>query len=150
MKRAGLMLLALLVPAVSAFAAHPAPADLDAIKAIPEWSKRSDFALDHASLTLDRAKADNKTGDMTKVQADLDEIDASAKVCFSALQDSGKKPRNDKHYKHAELKLRELARHLMSFREDVPFERQDAVTVVLKNVQDIHDRLLLEIMGKGR
>lgn len=150
MKRVGFLLLALLVPAVAAFAAHPAPADLDAIKAIPEWSKRSDFALDHAAATLEQAKTDNEAGDMAKVQADLDEIDASAKVCFSALQDSGKKARNDKHYKHAELKLRELSRHLMGFRDEVPFERQDAVAAVLKNVQDIHDRLLLEIMGKGK
>ncbi len=150
MKRAGFLLLALLASTVAVFAAHPAPADLDTIKAIPEWSKRSDFALDHAAATLDQAKADNKTGDMAKVQADLDEIDASAKVCFSALQDSGKKPRNDKHYKHAELKLRELARHLMGFRDEVSFERQDAAAAVLKNVQDIHDRLLLEIMGKGK
>lgn len=150
MKRSAFVLIGLLLSAVATFAAHPAPADLDAIKAIPEWGKRSDFALDHAAETLDQAKIDNKAGNMAKVQADLNEIDESAKVCFSALQNSGKKARNDKHYKHAELKLRELARRLMGFRDEVPFERQDAVTAVLKNVQDMHDRVLLEIMGKGR
>ena len=147
MKRATLILL---VSALVSLAGSTAPTDLDAIKAISEWSKRSDFALDYAAQTLDDAKTDNQAGKANKVQADLKQIDEAAQVCFSALQDSRKKPRNDKHYKRAELKLRELARRLRGFRDDVPFEQQDAVGATLKNVQDIHDRLLLEIMGKGK
>src|SRR5579871_5407164 len=104
--------------------------DLNAIKNEPNLEKRSDLALDYANTALDGARDAYTAGDDAKWQASLNEIADSVELSWHSLTDSGKYARNNGHFKHAELKTRNLLRRLDGLRDLVSGDDKSMVDKV--------------------
>lgn len=124
--------------------------DIAAVKSEPDLERRSEQALSNADRSIDAARKAYTGGDEKAEQAALEEIRESVEVSYDALEQTHKTPRNSRHYKNAELKVRALIRRLTSFRDEVSFEGRQSVDAVIKGLSDVHDRLLNEIMSKKK
>jgi hypothetical protein len=125
-------------------------ADISGAKAEPNLEKRSDLALENANQAIDGARAAYQAGDMKKTEAELKEVQESVDLSLDALENSGKKPRDNSHYKKAEIKLRAMLRRLSGFRDEMSVDDRKPVDDVAARMQEVHDRLLSEIMSKKR
>lgn len=125
-------------------------ADLNSIRSEPNLERRSEIALDYATAQLDAARDAYNGGEAPKMQAALGELKEAVDLCFRSLQETGKNARNNKHFKHAELKTRELLRRLDGLRESVGFGDREAVEQVRMKVAEVHDELLQGIMSKKK
>ena len=123
-------------------------ADLAAVKAEPDPNKRSERAIDNALVALEDARMAFQAGDTSKVDSAMREIGDSVELGYQALQDSHQKPHRSKYYKRAELRLRELARKVSGFGDQLPLEQRDAATDAQKIVQTIHDKILVDELEK--
>lgn len=124
--------------------------DLTAIKSEMNLERRSDLALEFAATTMDTARDAYQSGDIKKWQAELEGIRDAIELSYQSLVEAGKNARNDRHYKHAELKTRELLRRLDGQREDVDFEDRGALDQVRAKISEVHDELLERIMSKKK
>jgi len=124
--------------------------DLAAVKSEPNAERRSDRALENANAAMDAARAAYDRGDIDKAGDALDELKESVDLSYQSLEDSGKTPRNNSHFKNAEKATRALLRRLESFRDTVSVAERDAVEAVRGHVSEIHDELLNGIMTNGR
>lgn len=124
--------------------------DLAAVKAEPNFEKRSELALEDANRAIDDARAAYQAGDIRKAAADLDEVREAADVSLQALENSGKQPRRSKYFKNAEIKLRQMLRRLAGFRDEMSVEDRKPIEDATARLQEVHDRLLSEIMSKKR
>jgi hypothetical protein len=125
-------------------------ADLSAVKTEPNPEKRSDLALENANTAIDEARAAYAAGDVKKTDASLSEVRESVDVSLEALESSGKQPRNSKYYKQAEIKLRQMLRRLSGFRDEMSVEDRKPLDDAEARLQEVHDRLLLDIMSKKK
>jgi hypothetical protein len=132
------------------FALLLAFADLSAVKTEPNPEKRSDLALENANRAIDEARAAYAAGDVKKTDAHLDEVRESVDVSLEALESSGKQPRNSKYYKQAEIRLRQMLRRLAGFRDEMSVEDRKPLDDTETRLQEVHDRLLLDIMSKKK
>jgi len=132
------------------FALFLAFADISSVKAEPNPEKRSDLALENANQAIDEARTAYNAGDLKKTDAELNEVRESVNISLEALEESGKKPRNSKYYKNAEIKLRHLLRRLAGFRDEMNVEDRKPVEDTTARVQEVHDLLLTAIMSKKR
>ena len=66
------------------------------------------------------------------------------------MESSGKQPRKSKYYKQAEIKLRHMLRRLSGFRDEMSVEDRKPLDDAATRLQEVHDRLLSEIMSKKR
>ncbi len=71
-------------------------------------------------------------------------------LSFQSLEETGKSARNNKYYKRAELRTRELLRRLDGLRDLVGFEERSLVEKVRDRVAEVHDDLLKGIMSKKK
>ena len=124
--------------------------DLGAIKSDPNPEHRSELALDYANAALGSARTAYEDGDVAKMQESLDSAGEAVALVLESLDSSGKNPRNNKFYKRAELRLRDMTRRLEGLRERVGFEDRAAVEKLHEQVTDVHDKLLKSIMGKNK
>ena len=124
--------------------------DLNAVKSEPNLEKRSERALENANAAMDAARAAYDHGDVDKAGQALDELKESVDVCYKSLADSGKSPRGNMHFKHAEQATHAVLRRLESFRDVVSAAERDMVDSVRSHVSDVHDDLLDGIMSNGR
>jgi hypothetical protein len=124
--------------------------DLAGVKSEPNLERRSDRALENANAAMDAARAAYDQGDIDKAQVELDEVKESVSLSYQSLEDTGKSPRNNAHYKTAEKATRALLRRLESFRDTVSVAERDVVETVRTHVSEIHDELLNGIMTNGR
>ncbi len=137
----------LLVAALCAISA--AGADLAAVLAERNLEKRSRKALDHAEAALKLARRSYQQGELDIVKRNLEEVREAVELAYRSLQQTGKDPvRHPKHFKHAEIKTRELLKHLAQFRDQMAFDDRELVEPVHRSVEQIHEALLLGIMGK--
>jgi hypothetical protein len=125
-------------------------ADISGVKAEPNLEKRSDLALENANRAIDDARAAYQAGDVKKADANLEEVRESVDVSLEALENSGKPARNSKYFKRAELKIRGLLRRLAGFRDEMSVDDRRPLDDAAARLQDVHDRLLLEIMSKNK
>ena len=125
-------------------------ADLSSLKTEPNPEKRSDLALENANRAIDEARTAYQAGDIRKADAEMNEVRESVDVSFDALESSGKQPRKSKYYKQAEIKLRQMLRRLAGFRDEMSVEDRKPVDDAATRLQEVHDRLLVEIMSKKR
>jgi hypothetical protein len=137
-----LLFILLLVPVLNA--------DLTSVKAETNLERRSDLALDYANAVLDAARDAYNSGDAAKLQAALDDAGSSVELSYQSLEETGKNARNNKHYKHAELRTRELLRRLDGLREMVGAEERSMVEKVRERVAEVHENLLKGIMSKRK
>ena len=124
--------------------------DLSAIKSMPNLEHRSDMALDYAYTALDNAQDDYAVGDLAKWRGEIGDVRDAVKLSFESLEEAGKNAHNDRHYKRAEMKTRELVRRLDSARDDVSFEDRAVLDQVRAKVSEIHDELLQRIMSRTK
>lgn len=125
-------------------------ADLAAIKSEPNLERRSDLALDYAYTALASARDSYAAGEVAKWRASLGEVRDAVTLSYESLGQAGKNPRNDKHFKHAEVKTRELLRRLDGARDDISVDDRSALDEVRAKVSEIHDELLQSIMSKKK
>jgi hypothetical protein len=139
-----LMMTLLLAPA--------AAADLTAIRAEPNLEKRARKALDNADAALKTAReAYLDKGDLSETRNALDEVEESVALATQSLYDTGKNPfKHSKHFKRAEIRIRELLRRMGDFREQMSVLDRDELDKVRASVQKMHDRLLAGIMGEKK
>lgn len=124
--------------------------DLSSVRSQPNAEKRSELALDNANHAIDEARAAYQSGDMAKTGAELNEVRESVDVTLDALESSGKQPRKSKYFKQAEIKLRQMLRRLSGFRDEMSVEDRKPLDDAATRVQEVHDRLLSEIMSKKK
>ncbi len=125
-------------------------ADLSSVKAETNLERRSDLALDYANTQLDEAREAYHAGDAAKWQAAMEDARASVELSYQSLEETRKNARNNKYYKRAELRTRELLRRLDGLRESVGFEERSVVEKVRDRVAEVHDDLLQGIMSKKK
>lgn len=123
-------------------------ADIAGLKTEPNLGKRSDLALEDANRAIDEARAAYQAGDAKKTDADLLEVREAVDVCLESLENSGQRPRTSKYYKNAEIKLRLLLRRLNNFRDEMSVDDRKPAEDDVSRLQEVHDRLLNEIMSK--
>ena len=143
MTTSGVCLIVLLAGVASA--AQP-----DAAKSEPDLNRRAELAVDQADRNLDSARQAWQGGDWSKSQSALDELKKSAELADASLEQTRKQPRNNKHYKTVELKLRNLIRRVDAFRLEVDYEQRDAVNQVETRLQELHERILDAVMTRRR
>lgn len=145
MRTAGVCLILLLADVVCA-------GQLDAVKAEADPNKRAELAADQADRDLDAARAAWQAGDWAKTQTALNELKDAAELASASLAETDKQqqPRNNRHYKTVEMKLRNLIRRVDAFRLEVDYDRRDAVNRVETRLQDLHDKILDAVMTKRR
>ena len=124
--------------------------DLTEVNSEPNLERRSERALDNAMAALTAAHDSYVAGNQAAAQSALDEVRDSVDVAHQSLKDSGKAPRNNKYYKRAELRTRELARHLEGLRETFSLVDRPLVDRVRDHVNEVHDILLQGILGRKR
>jgi len=124
--------------------------DISAIKSEADLEKRSELALANAERSMDETRKAYVAGDQQATEAALKELTESINVCYDALQRARTQPRKSKYYKHAEQRVSVLMRRLAGLRDDVSFEFRASVETALKNVSDVHDQLIADIMSKKK
>ena len=125
-------------------------ADISGVKTEPNLERRSDLALQNANHAIDEARSAYQAGDLKKADAQLNEVRESVDVSLDALENSGKKPRNSKYYTQAEIRLRQMLRRLAGFRDEMSVDDRKPLDDAATRLQEVHDRLLSEIMSKKR
>jgi hypothetical protein len=140
----------LLMMSFSALAEQPAPpADLEAVRAEPRADRRYWKALEYGSSRIDAARKSYQEGPIEGFQPALAQTLQSVQLCDDTLRGTGKNPsKSPKHFKRAELRIREMIRRLQGLEELVSVDDRAAVTKVRARIQSIHDELLLDIMGR--
>src|SRR5579862_1221195 len=124
--------------------------DLAGAKSEPNLERRSDRALENANMALDTAKTAYDRGDESQIASALGEVQESVDLSYQALEDSGKDPRSNAHFKLAEKATRQLLRRIESLRDTVSAAERDAVDALRAHVSEIHDDLLNGIMTNRR
>lgn len=124
--------------------------DLSTIKSEPNLERRSDLALDYASIALDGARDSYSSGDTAKWKTSLDEVRDAISLSYQSLEESGKNARNDKHFKKAELKTHEILRRLDGLRDQAGFEDRETIEKIRAEVSRVHDELLQKIMSRKK
>jgi hypothetical protein len=125
--------------------------DLAGIKAEPKLEKRSQLALQFADSALDSARDLYKKGEVDACRTALGEIETAVQLSYDSLLATGKDPRrNSKPFKDAEKSTRQILRRLDSLSDLMSAVDRGAVEPVQHTVSDIHDMLIIGIMGKKK
>jgi hypothetical protein len=125
--------------------------DLTGIKAEPRLEKRSQLALQFADSALDSARDLYKKGEVDACRTALGEVEAGVQLSYDSLMATGKDPRrNSKPFKDAEKSTRQILRRLDSLSDFMSAFDRGAVEPVQRTVSDIHDMLIIGIMGKKK
>jgi hypothetical protein len=123
--------------------------DLAGIKSEPRLEKRSQLALQFADSAVDSARDLYKKGEIDACRTALGEIEAAVQLSYDSLLATGKDPRrNSKPFKDAEKSTRQILRRLDSLSDLMSALDRGAVEPVQHTVSDIHDKLIIGIMGK--
>jgi len=125
--------------------------DLAGINAEPKLEKRSELALKYADSALDAARDAYKKGDLDATRAALGEVEAGVKLSYESLLATGKDPRRSSGpFKKAEKSTRQILRRLESLSDYMSAFDRGAVEPVHRTISDIHDKLIVGIMGKKK
>jgi hypothetical protein len=125
-------------------------ADIATVKTEPDPNRRAELALLNADEKIDQARQAYQAGNEGAEDAAIQEVADSVTLCYASLEQAHGEPRKSKYYKHAELKVSALMRRLSGFRDEVSFELRPHVETVLKNLSDIHDQLITDIMSRKK
>ena len=125
--------------------------DLTGIRSEPRLEKRSQLALQFADSSLDSARELYKKGEVDACRTALGEVEAGVQLSYDSLMATGKDPRrNSKPFKDAEKSTRQILRRLDSLSDFMSAFDRSAVEPVQRTVSDIHDMLIIGIMGKKK
>ncbi|MBM3787526.1 MAG: hypothetical protein FJW30_24485 [Acidobacteria bacterium] len=117
-------------------------ADLAAVKSEPNLEKRAEKALVYAGELITAMRAELDRGDLEKIKEHLREFQGGIDLCVDSLDATGKNARrNPKHFKRAEMRMRELNRRLQTFRFDLGVDDRplldDVTTHVGKRIDEL-------------
>jgi hypothetical protein len=125
--------------------------DLNGIKSEPKLEKRSQLALQFADSELDAARDFYKKGDVEACRSALGEVEAGVRLSYDSLMSTGKDPRrNSKPFKDAEKATRAILRRLDSLSDFMSAFDRSTVEPAQRTISDIHDKLIIGIMGKKK
>jgi hypothetical protein len=125
--------------------------DLSGIKSEPRLEKRSQLALQFADSELDSARDLYKKGDLDACRSALGEVEAGVQLSYDSLMATGKDPRrNAKPFKDAEKATRQILRRLDNLSDLMSAFDRSAVEPTERTIADIHDKLIMGIMGKKK
>jgi|SRR5579871_2295199 len=124
--------------------------DLASIRTEANLERRSDLALDYAHQAVDTARDSYASGDVSKMRAALVEAGDAVDVSYQSLSETVKNPRNNKSFKRAELRTRELMRRLDGLAQTVSVDDRDPITKLRDRIAEVHDNLLKGIMSKKK
>jgi hypothetical protein len=131
--------------------AGPLRADLAAVRAEPNLEKRAGKALEHAGRAMKEADKAYSAGRLKETEAALSELRDAVLLANESLKQTGKNPsRSPKHFKRAEIKTRELLRKLDDFEPKMSVDHRGVLQEVRTSVDEVHNELLLGIMGSKR
>ena len=126
-------------------------ADLASIRQEANLARRSQLALDFASVALDAARSGYQAGDMDKTEAALNEVGESVDLAYQAILDTGKVARRDPGlFKRAELATRQLMRRIGGLAESMSFQDRALAEKVRDRIGVVHDDLVDAMMSKKR
>lgn len=109
------------------------------------------LALENANSVLGDARKSLSEGQMEALGKNLDETVESVQFARDKLYSTGKSPsRNSRHFKRAELKMRDLLRKFDGLLQEAGFEDRQPIESAKKKVQRLHDDLLFDIMGRRK
>jgi hypothetical protein len=125
--------------------------DLEGIKAEPNLEKRSDRALEYANRAISEARQAYAAGDLNKTRQALEEVRSAVELSYDSLEATGKNPRRSpKHFKRAEVDIRQMLRRLRGIEDEFSVDDRGLVQSVEQRLQEIHDELLSSIMTKKK
>ena len=125
--------------------------DLTDVRKEPNPERRSDLALTHADTALKIVREAYEADDLEKAKSALDEVGEAVDLARESLTTNGKDPRrNPRHFKRAELSVRQLLRRLDGVRDMMSSADRHIVDPVRQRASDVHDALIRDIMGKNR
>lgn len=123
--------------------------DLDSLKSEPILEKRAQRALDLAQERLTEARKHLETGDDSAFTKALKQAAEATEYSLASLEQMGKHPsRNVRHYKPAEIRLRELLRRITTLRNDTSIEQRPAVVQCEERISAVHEKLLDGVMSR--
>ena len=125
--------------------------DLAAIRNEPNPERRCELALAGADVAVTAAQQAYASDDLEKTRMALDEVGEAVDLARQSLTASGKDPRRSpKRFKSAELSVRKILRRLEGLRDVMHSADRDLVDPVRQRASEVHDALILDIMGKKR
>jgi hypothetical protein len=127
-----------------------AAGQLDTVKAEPDLNRRAELAVDQADHALDAARKAWQDGDWSATESALAQLRDAAELSNASLEQTKQPPRNNRHYKTVEMKMRNLLRRVDAFRLEVDYDQRDAVNQVETRLQELHDKILDAVMTKRR
>jgi hypothetical protein len=123
----------------------------DSVRTEPNPEKRYWKALEFGSSQIVEARKLYSEGKPAEFTQALDLVTQAVQLCDETLRGTGKNPaKYPKHFKKAELKIREIMRRLTSFEEEVSIDDRPTVANAKKQVQKLHEELLFDIMGRRK
>ena len=130
-------------------AAGSLSADLKKAMAEANLEKRSRLAIESAEAALTAARKAYESGNLPQSQALMDETLASIELADESLRQTGKNPRKKpKHFKHAEMKTRDLLRNIESLENLMSYTDRPVIKKLKARTRKIHEELLAGIMGQ--
>ena len=130
-------------------AAGSLSADLKKAMAEANLEKRSRLAIESAEAALKAAREAYESGNLPQSQALMDETLASIELADESLRQTGKNPRKKpKHFKHAEMKTRDLLRNIESLENLMSYTDRPVIKKLKARTRKIHEELLAGIMGQ--
>ena len=123
--------------------------DWDSVKAEPVLEKRAQRALDFAQERLTEARKHYESGDDAAFGKAVNQTAEGAEYCLASLEAMGKHPsQNVRHYKPAEMRVRELLRRITTLRNDASIEQRPAVVECERRLTVVHETLLDGVMSR--
>jgi hypothetical protein len=109
------------------------------------------LALENASLAVAEARKHLQETRLESLNKSLEETVESVRFATDKLYSTGKSPsKNSKHFKRAELKMRDLLRKLDALVQEAGVDDRPPIEQARKTIQQIHDDLLLDIVGRRK
>ncbi len=131
-----------------AVAAPAQTSGLDRIRRSPDPERRSRQALEFAQVQLDAAIDAYRENDTGGGEAALDLIGDAVELVAESLRSTGKHPRrHPRHFKHAEIRTRQLLEQLRDARRDAHLQDQGDFDDPIERVERANAELLLGIMS---
>jgi uncharacterized coiled-coil DUF342 family protein len=125
--------------------------DLDGVRAEPNLEKRAKAALEYANTAITVSRQAYMDSDYKQAMASLNEVRTAADLALESLNATGKNARRSpKPFKNAEKQINELIRRLNSLETDFGVDDRPAVQQVVQRLSEIHDELIVRIMGKKK
>ena len=125
--------------------------DLDRIRSIPDLVKRSREAIQLARSQFDAAMDLYGADDAEAGGEALELIAEAVETAVASLQSTGKHPRrHPRHFKHAEIRTRELLERLREARIEAHLLDQADFDDPIRRIEKANADLLLGIMSKRK